>query len=246
MWLSERKMNSSPSLSWVVLFSPHSYEWICSHRFSLCDVVFRKENEFLNISVWVVLFSPHSQEWICSHRYSQFDVWLSERKVNSSPSLSWVVLFSPHRYKWMCSPRFSQSDMVVRKESEFLNISVRVVLFSPLSQEWICSHRCSQFDVVVGQENEFPALSVDVSCALLHSFFFPCSCVFFCLYGPFNCISFYKILPTNLRFLTLFIRSYFCLSDPFTSLYIYISIKSSFSPDVILCGWLGWKHQLTN
>ena len=87
MWLSERKMNSSPSLSWVVLFSPHSYEWICSHRFSLCDVVFRKENEFLNISVWVVLFSPHSQEWICSHRYSQFNVWLSERKVNSSTSL---------------------------------------------------------------------------------------------------------------------------------------------------------------
>ena len=47
-------------------------------------------------------------------------------------------------------------------------------------------------------------------------FFFFCSSVFFCLHGPFNCISFQKNLPTTLRFFTLFFRSYFCLTGPFS------------------------------
>ena len=29
-------------------------------------------------------------------------------------------------------------------------------------------------------------------------------------------------------------------------IYIYIFMKVSFSPDIIICGWLGLKHQLTN
>ena len=54
---------------------------------------------------------------------------------------------------------------------------------------------------------------------LAHSFLI-CSLVFFCLYGPFNCISFHHILLTTLRFLTLFFRSYLCLigSSNFVSL----------------------------
>ena len=41
---------------------------------------------------------------------------------------------------------------------------------------------------------------------LAHSFLF-CSCVYFCLYGPFNCILFHKNLLTTLCFLTLFLWS---------------------------------------
>ena len=64
---------------------------------------------------------------------------------------------------------------------------------------------------------------------LVHSLLFP-SCAYFCLYGLFNCISFRKF-SRQLRFLTQFFRSYLSLTV---------------SPDVILCGWLGLKHQLTN
>ena len=77
---------------------------------------------------------------------------------------------------------------------------------------------------------------------LAHSCLF-CSCVYFCLYGLFNCISFHLILPTTLLFLTLFFRSYFCLIGPFNH---FFYIKVSVSADIILCGWLGLKHQQTN
>ena len=61
---------------------------------------------------------------------------------------------------------------------------------------------------------------------LVHSFSF-CSCVCFCLYGPFNCISFHSILSTTLRFVTLFFRSYFCLTGPFNYIIIIMSIWKS-------------------
>ena len=55
-------------------------------------------------------------------------------------------------------------------------------------------------------------------------------------------------LPTTLRFLTLFFRSYLCLTDPlnYISLYEYLFMKVSFSPDIIPCGWLGSNHQFTS
>ena len=60
-----------------------------------------------------------------------------------------------------------------------------------------------------------------------------CSCVSFCLYGPFNCISFHKFS----RQLSAFSL---CSSGLFSALLvlssIYLSMKVSFSPDVILCG----------
>ena len=99
---------------------------------------------------------------------------------------------------------------------------------------------------------------------LAHSFSF-CSCDCFCLFGPFNCISFNTFsrqlsaffcscvyislmahltvfhsinIPTTLRFLTLFFRSPFCLIGPFS---YNLFMKVSFSPDIILCGWLDIK-----
>ena len=60
---------------------------------------------------------------------------------------------------------------------------------------------------------------------LAHSFSF-CSCVYLCLYGSFNCMSFHKF-SQQLRFLTLFSRSYLCLTGPFN--YIIIPLSKSLS-----------------
>ena len=71
---------------------------------------------------------------------------------------------------------------------------------------------------------------------LAHSFLF-CSCVYFCFYGPFNCISFHKF-SQQLSVFSL------CSSGLISALLvlstIYLFMKVSFSPDIILC------HQLTN
>ena len=75
---------------------------------------------------------------------------------------------------------------------------------------------------------------------LAQSFLF-CSCVCFCLYDPFNCISFHKFSWQ---------LSAFCSSGLISALLvlstIYLFIKVSFGPDIILCGWLGLKRQPAN
>ena len=55
---------------------------------------------------------------------------------------------------------------------------------------------------------------------LAHSFLFS-SCVYFCLYGPFNCISFYKFSRQLFAFSLLFFRSHFCLIGPLWLLQLY-------------------------
>ena len=77
---------------------------------------------------------------------------------------------------------------------------------------------------------------------LAHSFLF-CSFVYFCLYGPFNCISFHKFSQQLSAFS---LSSSGLISALLVLSTIYLFMKVSFSPDVILCGWLGLKHQLTN
>ena len=77
---------------------------------------------------------------------------------------------------------------------------------------------------------------------LAHSFLF-CSCVCFCLYGPFNFISFLEFS----RQLSVFSL---CSSGLISALLVLSTIclfmKVSFSPDIIHSGCLGSKHQLTN
>ena len=66
-----------------------------------------------------------------------------------------------------------------------------------------------------------------------------CSCVYLCLYGPFNCISFHKCS----RKLSAFSL---CSSGLLSALLVlstaYLFMKVSLSPHIILCGWLGLKH----
>ena len=69
---------------------------------------------------------------------------------------------------------------------------------------------------------------------LAHSFLF-CSCVYFCLYGPFNCISFHNFSQSLSTFSL-------CSSCLISGLFMKVSI----SPDIILWGWPGLKHQLAN
>ena len=76
---------------------------------------------------------------------------------------------------------------------------------------------------------------------LSHSLLF-CSCVCFCLYGPLNRISFQKFS----RELSAFSL---CSSGLISALLVLpticLFVKVCFSPDIILGGWLGSKHQLT-
>ena len=54
-----------------------------------------------------------------------------------------------------------------------------------------------------------------------HSLF--CSCVCFCLYGPFNCISFHQF-SWRLSVFWLFFRSFLCLIGPFNFISLYESL----------------------
>ena len=68
-------------------------------------------------------------------------------------------------------------------------------------------------------------------------------CLFHSVYGPFNYISYHEFS----RQLSAFSL---CSSGLISALLvlwtIYLFMEVSFSPDIIHCGWLGLKHQLTN
>ena len=66
-----------------------------------------------------------------------------------------------------------------------------------------------------------------------HSFLF-CSCVNFSLYGPFNCISFHKFSQPVCTF-SLCSFALFSALLVFSTMYLFM--KVSLSPDIILCGW---------
>ena len=77
------------------------------------------------------------------------------------------------------------------------------------------------------------------ACPLLFVLFL---CLFVSLWPfPLYCIPW--ILQTTLCFLTLFFWSLSALVVLST---VYLFMKVSLSPDIILCGWLGLGHQLTN
>ena len=75
----------------------------------------------------------------------------------------------------------------------------------------------------------------------IYFFFLFRSHVYFCLYGPFNCISFHKF-SWQLSIFSL------CSSGLISALLvlstIFLFMKVSFSPDIIRSDWLGSKHQL--
>ena len=77
---------------------------------------------------------------------------------------------------------------------------------------------------------------------LAHSFYYVLVS-YFCLYAPFNCISFHKLS----RQLSAFS---FCSSGLISALLVlctvYLFMKICFSPDIIFCGSLGLKHELTD
>ena len=77
---------------------------------------------------------------------------------------------------------------------------------------------------------------------LAHSFLF-CSCVCFCLYGLFECISFHKFCWQLSAFSLCSSGHISALVAPLT---INLFRKVSFGPDIVLCGWLGLKHLLIN
>ena len=77
---------------------------------------------------------------------------------------------------------------------------------------------------------------------LASSFLF-CSFVCFCLYGPFNSISFHKV-SWKLSVFSVCSSGLHCALLVLSTIYFFM--KVSLSPDTIHCGWLGSKHQLIN
>ena len=68
---------------------------------------------------------------------------------------------------------------------------------------------------------------------LVPSLFLFFSCVYFCLYGPFNCILFHKF---SRQLAVLSLCSFGLISVLFVLLTIYLFMKVSFSPDIIPSG----------
>ena len=77
----------------------------------------------------------------------------------------------------------------------------------------------------------------------LAHFFLLCSCVYFCLYGPFYCFSFHKF-SQQLSAFSLCSSGLITALVVLSTVYIYnLFMKVSLSPGVALCGWLDLKHQ---
>ena len=84
-----------------------------------------------------------------------------------------------------------------------------------------------------GLENWFPRVNLLVATELAYSVLF-CSCVCFCLYGPFNCISFHKFSRQLSAFSICF---FFGLNSAVLVLStIHLFMKVSPSLDIILSG----------
>ena len=69
-------------------------------------------------------------------------------------------------------------------------------------------------------------------------YFLSCSCVYFCSYGHLNCTSFHKFSP---QLSAVSFRSSYLISASLVFSTKYLFMKVSFSPEVILCGWLGFE-----
>ena len=116
----------------------------------------------------------------------------------------------------------------------FVHMCVRVHLYVRVCM-WL-SFSLSLSLVPTGSPSRGGDVMVYVHSFLSHS------CVCFCLYGPFNCISFHQFS----RQLFAFSLRSSGLILPYWFFQLYVSLWVSLIPDIILCGWLGLKHQLTN
>ena len=134
---------------------------------------------------------------------------------------------------------------------KMIEISAGNVL-TGLQPQWM--RKMSSGNALTGESNNrewrmfsfvFPRAHLHVAgtLSLPTLFFLFCSCVCFCLYGPFNCISFHELSRQLSNFS---LCSPGLISAVLVLSAIYFFVKVSLSPDVILCGWLGLKHLLTN
>ena len=104
------------------------------------------------------------------------------------------------------------------------------------------SHCGGQFVSSSSVLTGWPSCSVNVTVYVWHKpaelahFFFFSSCIYFSLYGPFNCISFHEFFQ-QLSVFSL------CSSGLISALLVlstvFLFMKVSFSPGIIPSGWLG-------
>ena len=139
--------------------------------------------------------------------------------------------------KWACDVLLLSMRGVRRQTTttterrRYLLLSRREVVHRPCNTE-----HCTLLRVPAGSPSSGGDVAVYVflhkPTGLAHSFLF-CSCVYFCLYGPFTCISFHQFS----RQLSAFSL---CSSANTSALLvlstIYLLIEVSFSPDIISFG----------
>ena len=97
------------------------------------------------------------------------------------------------------------------------------------------------FEVPAGSPSDGGDVTVyvyDISQPSLPTPFLFRSCVYFCLYGPFTCISFHQF---SLQLSVFLLCSSGLISAILVLSTICFFMKVSFSPDVIPSGWLGSK-----
>ena len=123
---------------------------------------------------------------------------------------------------YACTSRESSNFMLLCEVGNLLSV-LKVIVFSLLDglcrltfRWWGCCGLCQRHKPTM----------------LAYSFLF-CSCVYFCLYGSFNCFSFHKFSQQ----LSAFSR---CSSGLNSALLVlsatYLFMRVSLSPDIILCG----------
>ena len=96
-----------------------------------------------------------------------------------------------------------------------------------------CESHCSGPAGSPSRGGDVTVYVFDINKPSLPTPFVFCSCVFFCLYGPFNCISFHKFS----RQLSAFsLSSSGLISALLVLSTTYLFMKVPLSPDTILCG----------
>ena len=138
-------------------------------------------------------------------------------KAGPPYEVSWCLLWSSHIYQYPPS-QF--------KRLKVLGVFLHSFVLCIFVQQQFCLVHLALIWVPSGSPSPGGDVMVYVwhkPAELSHSYLF-CSCVRFCLCGPFNCISFNKF-SLQLSVFWLFSLSYLCLTGPFNDIFLYESLR---------------------
>ena len=168
--------------------------------------------------------------------------WGFRKKPPLQVRLAWNTALLCPWFSKMREREKKRGENVERKIPEKQN---KVCLFFLLA----CSFVCFTFFLLLSPLAHLHVVGMllrfisDINQPTLPTLFLFCSSVCFCLYGPFNCISFHKC-SWQLYAFSLCSSGLIAAKLVFSTIYLFT--KVSLSPDIIHCGWVDLKRQLTN